>query len=150
FPTHAARASSMLRPAICQVDLNLTTERPLRADRKHIGDDQHSNHQHWIDRRSAQRRVVAPELRVDPREVQHTRDVAHAAIGRNHLSNQRLLHQNLPTPAMAPFRVPAKMMYLTRRAEVLYYRPSAREDHILLCDHVARGRVACAHSKEKI
>src|SRR3974377_1484628 len=37
-------------PAICQVDLNFTTERPFRADREHKADNQHSNHKHWIDR----------------------------------------------------------------------------------------------------
>ena len=72
-------------PAVCHVDLNLTTQRPLRADGKHIADNQHSDYQHWIDGRPAQRRVVAPELRVDPREVKYTGDLAHAVIGRNHL-----------------------------------------------------------------
>ena len=41
-----------------QVDLNLATELPLRADREDVADDEHPDHQHRIDRRPTDLRVV--------------------------------------------------------------------------------------------
>ena len=54
-------------PAISKVDLHLAAERSFRTDRKHIADDQHTYHQHRINRRSAKRRIVRRQLRPNPR-----------------------------------------------------------------------------------
>ena len=37
-------------PAVRQIDLNLGTDPSLRPDRKHVADEQHSDHQFRIDR----------------------------------------------------------------------------------------------------
>jgi hypothetical protein len=45
-------------PAIGQVHLHLAAQQPLRADGKHVADDEHPDHEHRIDRRPAKMRVV--------------------------------------------------------------------------------------------
>lgn len=58
-------------PAIGQVYLHFTAQRPLGADREHVADDQHPDHEHRIDRRTADRRIVRGQFRVDPGKVQN-------------------------------------------------------------------------------
>ena len=50
-------------PAIGKVDPDFAAERSFRANRKHIADDQHPQHQHRINRWSAKRRTVRRQLR---------------------------------------------------------------------------------------
>ncbi len=45
-------------PAIGEVELDLAAQRAFRADGEHLADDQHSDHQHRIDRGTADRRIV--------------------------------------------------------------------------------------------
>ena len=40
-------------PAVGQVDLHLAAQCPFRANGKDIADDEHPDHEHWIDRGSA-------------------------------------------------------------------------------------------------
>ena len=53
-------------PAIGQVHLHLAAQRPFRADREHVADEEHPDHEHRIDRRTAHPRVKGPQLGVDP------------------------------------------------------------------------------------
>jgi hypothetical protein len=57
-------------PAIGQIDLDLTTQRALRADRKQLADEQHPQHQHRIDRGPAYPRIMRRQLRIDPLQIQ--------------------------------------------------------------------------------
>src|ERR1700730_16041929 len=72
-------------PAISEVHLHLTAQRPLRSDREHIADDEHSDHEHWINRGSTNLRITAREFGMDPRQIQNRRDRAHQVIVRHHL-----------------------------------------------------------------
>jgi 2-succinyl-5-enolpyruvyl-6-hydroxy-3-cyclohexene-1-carboxylate synthase len=72
-------------PTIGQVHLHLTAKQPLRADGEDIAHDQHADHEYWINRRAAKLRVVARQLRIDPRKVQYTRDLADTVIVGNDL-----------------------------------------------------------------
>ncbi len=54
-------------PAIRQVDLDLAAEQPFRADREHIADDEHPDHQHRIDRGPPNFGIVGHELVMHPR-----------------------------------------------------------------------------------
>jgi hypothetical protein len=42
----------LAEPPVCQIDLHLSAQPPLRAECKHVADDQHPDHQHWVDRGS--------------------------------------------------------------------------------------------------
>src|SRR5262249_23614717 len=70
-------------PAIGQVHRHLTAQQPLRTDTEGIANNEHSNHEHRIDRWAAERRVVARQLSVHPGKVQHSGDLAHLVIIRN-------------------------------------------------------------------
>src|SRR6185503_4362726 len=72
-------------PPVSQVNLNLRTEPPLRAERKHVADNQHSDHQHRINRRSPSVRVEWCEFLVHPTQVQQTIDLPHQMIRRHDL-----------------------------------------------------------------
>src|SRR5690349_17728488 len=72
----------LAEPSVSQIDLNLSTEPPLRAERKHVADNQHSDHQHRINRRSASMRVEWCEFLVHPTQVQQTIDLPYQMIRR--------------------------------------------------------------------
>jgi hypothetical protein len=42
--------TELAEPAICKVHLNLGADPPLRADRKHVPNDQHPDHENRINR----------------------------------------------------------------------------------------------------
>src|SRR6266852_6339925 len=63
-------------PAVRQVDLNLTTEQPLRADGKNVADDEHPDHQYRVNRRAAEWRVGGRKLSADPGQIEHSSDLA--------------------------------------------------------------------------
>jgi hypothetical protein len=71
-------------PAIGEVHLDFAAERPLRADREHVADDQHPDHEHRIDRWTAHPRVIGPQLGVDPGKVENSGDLAHQMIARHY------------------------------------------------------------------
>jgi hypothetical protein len=53
-------------PPIGEVHLYLAAQQPLRADGKHVTQDQHPDHQYRINRRTAGRGIVRRELHVHP------------------------------------------------------------------------------------
>src|SRR5262249_18694950 len=80
-------------PPVRQVDLNLTTEQPLRANAKNVADDEHPDHQQRVNRRAAERRVVRRKLTADPGQIKHTSDPAHLVIVRYHLVEPELVEE---------------------------------------------------------
>ena len=81
-------------PAIGQVHLHLAAQRPFRADREHIADDQHPDHEHRIDRWTAHPRVKGPQLGVHPGQIQDPGDLAHQMIIRNNLIEAERIEQS--------------------------------------------------------
>jgi hypothetical protein len=80
-------------PAVGKVHLDLATQLPLRADRKHVTDNEHPDHEHRIERGPADRGIVRRQLRVHPRQIQNRIDLAHAMIGRNNVIEMELIEQ---------------------------------------------------------
>ena len=66
--------------------LHLSAQRPLRADRKHVAQYQHPDHQRRIDRRPTGARVVGRKLLVHPTKIENTVDLPDQMICRHHLS----------------------------------------------------------------
>src|SRR6202030_4348349 len=77
--------AELTKPPICQIDLNLSAQPPLRADREHVAHNQHPDHQHRIDRGAACVRVVRRKFLMHPAQVQNTVDLAHQMGGWHHL-----------------------------------------------------------------
>src|SRR5262249_52583899 len=88
-------------PAIGQVHLHFTAQQPLRADSEDIADNEHSNHKHWIDRWTAEGRVVARQLCARPGKVQHSGDLADVVIIGNHLIEAERI-EKLPLVLVEP------------------------------------------------
>ena len=61
-------------PAVGEVELHFAAERAFRADREHVADDEHPDHQFRIDRGPAGVRIVRREFVAQPGEVQNRRD----------------------------------------------------------------------------
>src|SRR5262245_2632094 len=80
-------------PPVRQVDLNLTTEQPLRANAKNVADDEHPDHQQRVNRRAAEWRVVSRKLTADPGQIKHASDPAHQVIVRYHLVEPELVEE---------------------------------------------------------
>jgi hypothetical protein len=80
-------------PPVRQVDLDLPTQQSFRADTKHITDDQHPDHEYWIDRRPADRGIIGCQLGVHPRQIENRRDVAHEVIVRHYLIKAERIEQ---------------------------------------------------------
>src|SRR5512138_53375 len=92
----------LAEPSVSQIDLNLSTEPPLRAERKHVADNQHSDHQHRINRRSASMRVEWCELLVHPTQVQQTIDLPHQMIRRYNLVEIKRIKELALTALLPP------------------------------------------------
>ena len=81
------------KPAIRQVDPDLAAEQPLRADREHVAEDQHPDHQHRIDRGPAECRIIGRKLAVDPRQIEHGCNRADLVIVRHSLFKAERIEQ---------------------------------------------------------
>src|SRR5271166_5685405 len=77
--------AELAKPPICQIDLHLGAQPPLRADRKHIANYQHPDHQHRVDRRPTRVRVVGRKLLVNPIKIENPVDLHNQMIGRHRL-----------------------------------------------------------------
>src|SRR5580658_562820 len=73
------------KPPIGQIDLYLSAQPPLRAERKHVAHNQHPDHQHRIDRRPTCMRIVGRKLFVHPIEIKNAVDLPDQMIQRHHL-----------------------------------------------------------------
>src|SRR4029079_14402765 len=93
--------SGLAKPPICQIDLHLRAQPPLRADRKHIANYQHPDHQHRIDRRPTSVRVVSRKLLVHPIKIENAVDLSNQMIGRHRLVEIERVEE-LTLPALSP------------------------------------------------
>jgi hypothetical protein len=93
-------------PTIGQVDLDLATQRTLRADREGVTNDQHPDHQHRINRWPPQRGVVGCKLGMDPRQVQNSRNPPDLMITRNGLLEVEAIEQLPLVPIEPPHHRP--------------------------------------------
>src|SRR5438132_1741 len=107
--------SKLAEPAIGQVHLHFTADPPLRADRKHVPHDQHPDHQFWIDRRAAHRRIVRCKFAAKPGQIESRIDLPHQVILRDSVVELKLVeklrlfalqsaHHGLPLPRFASAR----------------------------------------------
>jgi hypothetical protein len=71
------------KPAIGQINPHLTAQRPFRADRQHVADDQHPDHQHRINRGPPDLGIIGRKLRIDPAQVENSSNRANRMIVRN-------------------------------------------------------------------
>ena len=78
-------------PPIRKVHLHLGAEPALRAEREHVADNQHPDHQLRIDRGPAGVGVIRLQLLVHPAEVENAVDPAHQMISRNHIVEMKLV-----------------------------------------------------------
>src|ERR1700741_4156980 len=75
--------AELAKPPICQIDLNLGAQPPLRADCEHVANYQHPDHQHRVDRRPTRVRVVSRKLLVHPIKSEKAVDLPNQMIGRH-------------------------------------------------------------------
>src|ERR1700719_1572784 len=85
--------AELTKPPICQIDLNLRAQLPLRADRGHVAHNQHPDHQYRVDRRPTGVRVVGHKLLVHPTKVQNTVDLAHQMVGWHYLVESKAIKE---------------------------------------------------------
>src|SRR5271170_3540255 len=67
--------AELAKPPVCQIDLHLGAQPPLRADRKDVSHNQHPDHQYRIDRRPTCVRVVGRKLLVHPIKIENAVDL---------------------------------------------------------------------------
>jgi hypothetical protein len=56
-------------------------------------DDEHPDHQHWINRWPAERRIIGRELGANPIQIQDSSNIADKMIGRNNLFKAERIEQ---------------------------------------------------------
>jgi hypothetical protein len=76
--------AELAKPPVGQVDLDFNAEPAFRAERKHVADDQYSDHEHRINRRPTSVRIVRRQLLVHPTQIEQTVDLPHQMIRWNH------------------------------------------------------------------
>ena len=77
----AIRKSPHEPKAVGEVHLHLAAQGPLRADREYVTGDEHPDHEHRINRRTAGVGIVRRQCGVNPRQVENGRYLAHQMIG---------------------------------------------------------------------
>src|SRR5262245_11343653 len=73
------------KPAIGEVHSHITAQRSLRANRKHVADDEHPDHQHRINRWPTEPRIIRCQLRMYPTQIENRSNLAHRMIVRHRL-----------------------------------------------------------------
>jgi hypothetical protein len=89
------------KPAIGQIDLHFSADASLRADRKHIADDEHPDHEHRIDRRPPRVGVVGRQCVMHPAEIEHSVDPAHQILSWHYRVQVELVEELAP-PFLSP------------------------------------------------
>ena len=80
-------------PSVCEIEMDLITEPALRADAHAIADDQHSDHQFRINRRTPRRAVERSEKATDIREIDEPIDAPQQMIVRDMILDRELVKQ---------------------------------------------------------
>ena len=89
------------KETVGEIDLNLGANAPLRTDGEDIAENEHSDHQDRIDRRSTGVGVIGRQLLVHPAQIEHRIDPANQMVRRNNLVEVELVEQ-LPLPILSP------------------------------------------------
>lgn len=94
---HRAIEAQPAEPAVRQVEVDLIAQSPLGADAETVADDQHADHQFWIDRGPARRTVVGLQVLPDAGQIDEPVDRTQHVIRRYmplqaEAVEQRLLH----------------------------------------------------------
>src|SRR5262245_27322555 len=77
--------AELAEPTVGKVHPHLSADTPLRADRKHVTNDQHPDHKHRINRWPARVRVVRCKFLVNPIQVQYRIDLPDQMISSHRL-----------------------------------------------------------------
>lgn len=80
-------------PALCQVEVNLLAQAPLRANAEAVTDQQHPDHQLGGDRGMSDRAVEDRQFSPQPIEVHEPVDRSQQMIGRNVPLKRKLIEQ---------------------------------------------------------
>src|SRR5215469_4862787 len=91
----------LAEPSVGQVNPDLSAEPPFRSKREYVADDQHPDHQHWINRRPASVRIERRQLFVHPTQVEQAIDLPYQMIRRHHLVEIKRIKE-LPLAALLP------------------------------------------------
>jgi hypothetical protein len=78
---HIAIEAKATEPAVCQIEMDLIAQPPLRANAEAIADDQHPDHQFGIDRRAPHRAVERRQLSPQLTKLHEPIDRAQQMIG---------------------------------------------------------------------
>ena len=91
----------LAEPSVGQVNPDLSAEPPFRSKREYVADDQHPDHQHWINPRPASVRIERRQLFVHPTQVEQAIDLPYQMIRRHHLVEIKRIKE-LPLAALLP------------------------------------------------
>ena len=81
------------KPAIGQVEMHFLTEPALRPNAMRISNDQHADHQLWVDRRPPGRAVVRRQVGANSRQVHETVNRSEQVVRRNMTFKRKLVEQ---------------------------------------------------------
>src|SRR5262249_29044529 len=103
------------KPAIGKVHSYITAQRPLRSDRKHVADDKHPDHQHWIDRWPTELRIIRCQLGMHPTQIKNRSDLAHRVIVRHRLIETKRIEKLLLVVPQPPHHRPLPSRIASQR-----------------------------------
>src|SRR6202035_1104766 len=154
--------TELAEPPVGQVDLDFSAQPALRAERKHVANDQHPDHQYRINRGPTRVRVIRRQLLVHPTQIEKTVDLPYQMIGRNYFVEikriEKLSLSFFPPPHHAPlppmpsppteswFAIRIKGSFATQsegketRFELFCRRCEASEIHIRCRGKIGEGR----------
>src|SRR6516164_2922935 len=90
---HVTLEPKAAEPAVCQIEVNLFAQAPLRTDADAVADQQHSDHQLGGDRGAPDRAVKGRQLPPQPIELHEPVNRAQQMIGRNVPLKRKLVEQ---------------------------------------------------------
>src|SRR5580700_6169388 len=99
---NAAFQSQPTKPAVCQVEIDLLAQPPLRADAEAVTHDQYADHQFQIDRGASDCAVERRQLLSQRAEVEKPVDLAQQVIDWNPILKAKLIKQLRPILALLP------------------------------------------------
>src|SRR5262249_30298210 len=124
------------KPTIGEVHLHIAAQRSLRADREHVADDQHPDHQFWVNRWPTSTGIIRRQLSTHPRQVEYRSYLANQVIVRNSLFKTKeknrlpLVVIDPPHHPSPPQRIASKRPnHFARKPSITFATKSARRRH---------------------
>src|SRR6476660_7210240 len=96
---------------------------PLRPDRKHVADQQHSDHQFRVDRGASDVAVERRKLLVDPAKIEHSINPPYHVIGWNHFIEMECVAELRLGPLSADPSRPAPPTLIVSAHRITLRRP---------------------------